>query len=338
MRSAKVSDGAVLEQAAEWMVQINDATATEADFIAWHAWLSESPEHAQAYAELEDAWKRSAAISHASASKLASLDVLREERAGQRSRWRRVASHRAARWAAAASLVFGVAGGSYLVTRAEVSTIQTATAELRSVRLPDGSRAALGPETNVQIAFSERRRSLKMSAGEAYFEVAHAPDRPFSVETPAGRIVAVGTAFSVNLSGKRIAVTVTQGTVRVEPPTEAEGPASTSTLPVLVREGHRLVREPGRSVSSAFDAASDALAWRQGRLEYEGEPLRVVVSDINRYSPTKLRIDDAGLGELRYTGTVFPDSIELWLSSIEGVFPLRVTERQGERVIVRAGR
>jgi transmembrane sensor len=154
-----VSDGAVLEKAAEWMVQINDSAATEADFIAWQAWLGESPEHAQAYTEIEDTWRRSAAVSQASASK---LGALRGERSAQRSPWHRVTGNRAAQWAAAASLVLALAGGGYFATRGEESTIRTATAELRSIRLPDGSRAALGPETNVQIAFSERHRGLRI--------------------------------------------------------------------------------------------------------------------------------------------------------------------------------
>jgi len=190
----------------------------------------------------------------------------------------------------------------------------------------------------VQVAYSDERRSLRMSAGEAYFEVAHAPERPFSVETPAGRVIAIGTAFSVNLSGQRIAVSVTEGSVRIEPALNPAESRTATARTTIVGAGHRFVREAGETTGAAFVPSVDALAWRQGRLEYEGEPLRVVVSDINRYSLTKLRIGDSALGDLRYTGTVFPDSIEVWLSSIEGVFPLRVTERQGERVIVCAGR
>ena len=62
----------------------------------------------------------------------------------------------------------------------------------------------------------------------------------------------------------------------------------------------------------------------------------MVVADINRYSAIKVRLADAALGDLRYTGTVFPDALDAWLTSIEGVFPVRI-ERNGDHdLIVRA--
>jgi transmembrane sensor len=320
---------AVRERAAEWVVRLNDAAVSEADFLAWQAWLAESPAHARAFQELQDTWRRSACVSQVSSASAAALEDMREEIDALCEPSTRERTFALRSVAIAAMAVIAVVG--VLVWRHGPETVATTTAELRSVRLPDGSRAALGPETRLELDFSDTARSLAMPTGEAYFEVVHAPERPFSVNTPAGRIVAVGTAFSVHATSDRVAVSVTEGSVRVEPPGNPD-PASA----VVVAAGQRFVRDHASVDIEPLVSAADAVAWRQGRLEYQGEPLRVVVSDINRYSPVKLHIADPAVGELRYTGTVFPDALDAWVASIEGVFPVRIEALDGERLIVRA--
>ena len=332
MSVREMQDGEeTLACAAEWVVRLNEASATEEDFIAWQAWLAADPAHAQAFHEIHDAWRRSAVVSRVSVSQLQTL-----EPGEAKARSSSAPRPRRAVWALAAALVLSI-GTGILVWQQRGETIETQTAELRSIRLPDGSRTALGPETEVSFDYSDRGRAVIMSGGEAYFEVANDPHRPFSVETRAGRITALGTAFSVNLSGKRMAVTVTQGSVKVEPAEDAAA-AKAPIAPLVVGAGHKLVSENGRVLARVLPPSANALAWRDGRLQYEGEPLRVVVADINRYSPIELRIADPAAGELRYTGTVFPDSLDVWLSSIEGVFPLRVVRENDERIIASANR
>jgi transmembrane sensor len=326
---AREPSPAALEQAAQWLVRLNDAAVTEADFLGWQTWLAQSPTHARAFQEMQDTWRRSASVSRIPTVDAKALHSMREQSlAGlDASRHRRSL---VVRWSAMAAAVLLAIVGMF-VWRDETTVVQTTTAELRSLRLPDGSRAALGPETQLKLEFSERTRALTMTAGEAYFEVVHSAARPFCIETPAGRVVAVGTAFSVHASDGRVAVSVTQGAVRVEPFTSAA-----STGAVIVKAGHRFVRDRAGTDREEPITAADAVSWQQGRLQYQGEPLRLVIEDINRYSPVKLRIADPALGELRYTGTVFPEALDAWIESVEGVFPIRVESVDGQRVLVAA--
>ncbi len=296
----------VLEQAAEWVVQLNDADTTEEQFVEWQTWLQRDPAHARAFHEVQDAWRRSASVPRTCMAG----DTRRMSFVPQRPGWRHA-------FLAAAAVSAAVIGVTYWLPDAEV--VQTATDELRSLRLPDGSRVSLGPETRFEVDFSEQERVLKMQAGEAFFEVARDAVRPFSVDTPAGRVTAVGTAFTVHTIGSRLAVSVTEGAVRIDP----EG--------VIVEAGNRLVRDQAETQVRPLASQEEALSWQQGRLEYQNEPLRVVVSDINRYSPVKIHLDDPALREQRYTGTVFPDTLEVWLTSLEGVFPVRVESSGADR-------
>lgn len=316
-------DTATLEHAAEWVVRLNDPKATEDDFAEWQLWLAQDAMHVRAFHEVQEAWQRSAAVGEVIRAPASDTHAEARERSDAHER-----SHRW-RWASALAATVLIACG-IAFWPATPTTLSTATAELRSVKLSDGSLVSLGPETQLRVSFSADERSIEMRSGEAYFEVTPDPSRPFSVKTPSGKVVAVGTAFSVHALAGRIAVAVTHGVVRVEPgearardtePVVDE--IERSVEPVVLVSGQRLVREREHTAIAALPSLDSATAWQQRRLEYENEPLRVVIADINRYSGTKLQLEDSQIGELRYTGTVFPDELDVWLESIEGVFPVR---------------
>ena len=327
----KLSDDA-LEQAAEWVVRLNDPRASEDDFSEWQQWLAQDAANVQAFHEVQDAWQRASAVADVIAAptsddRVTSITPTHVTSFTPRWSW-------ALSLAATVLLVCGI-----VFWPSTPSTLSTTTAELRSVKLPDGSRVSLGPETQLRLAFSERERLISMQTGEAYFEVSPDPQRPFSVKTPSGTVVAVGTAFSVHTLTDRIAVAVTHGKVRVE---TGGGPVVEEALsvagesappPVVLVTGQRFVRERERTTIDKLPSLDSATAWQQRRLEYNNEELRVVIADINRYSATKLKIDSNDIGEQRYTGTVFPDEIDVWLTSIEGVFPIQVSESGTNRVI-----
>ena len=55
--------------------------------------------------------------------------------------------------------------------------------------LADGSRAVLSSDSRIDLAWSRARREVALLQGEAFFEVAKDPGRPFAVEAGARRVV-----------------------------------------------------------------------------------------------------------------------------------------------------
>lgn len=304
----------LLEEAAEWIVRVNDASATQSDFTAWQAWLAASPRHAQAYEQMQDIWMRSGAVARTSAAATTTSHAVR-----------RPTPRRWAQMAAAAALAALSVALLLWVRQHRATTIETATAELRSIKLPDGSRAALGPETRIQMRYTENARAIAMASGEAFFEAVHDPVKPFYVLVGGHRVTALGTAFAVNATPGRLEISVTDGAVRLDDT-------------AIIRAGERLVQNRGGSRAeppAPMRSRVDAAAWRNGKLEYEDEPLGVVISDLNRYSTTKILLDDPSIASMRYSGTVFPDQPDAWLESIRGVFPVEVATRPDGRRVVR---
>ncbi len=91
----------------------------------------------------------------------------------------------------------------------------TSTAQIRNIRLEDGSIVHLGADSAIEIAFEPEMRRIQLLSGEAYFEVEPNPMRPFKVEARNVETTVLGTAFDVRLMSDGVTVAVNRGRVGV---------------------------------------------------------------------------------------------------------------------------
>lgn len=252
------------------------------------------------------------------------------------------------RWSALRlSLVGAVAAGIVLAvfvgrvvfappTEEEAGVARNRAAELvHETALSDGSTVELATRSVVSIRYTEGERALELKDGEAHFTVAHDEQRPFVVTAGAVRVEAVGTAFDVRRAAERVVVTVIEGKVKVsrghdgssESVAQAAKPVETLSVPA----GNQVrwdAAEPGAELT-AVDP-SQALSWRQGRLEYSDEPLWAVLADLRRYHDRPITLEkDKGLERLAITGTVLTDAIPEFLSGLSRSLPVRVENEEG---------
>lgn len=83
------------------------------------------------------------------------------------------------------------------------------------VTLADGSHVQLDARSAIKVNYAANERRLTLIEGEAWFEVAPDPARPFVVEAAGATISALGTAFDVALEKARARVVVTQHRVSI---------------------------------------------------------------------------------------------------------------------------
>lgn len=181
----------------------------------------------------------------------------------------------------AAFLVWAPGGGQ---------DVRTVIGEVRRVPLADGSFASLNTASRVEIAIGEARRTVRLTEGEAWFQVAHDPARPFVVEAGEVRIRAVGTAFSVRRREDGVDVLVTQGAVEAW----VIGRESERRRVTAGARAHASDAS-GIEIAQAPDAIDRALAWRVGDIALNGEPLAYAVNEINRYNRVQLVVADPDL-------------------------------------------
>lgn len=190
---------------------------------------------------------------------------------------------------AALCLALMIAGGVML--RPATPEYRTRIAEIRELKLDDGSRVTLGARSEIsRIAFSDDSRRVKMGVGEAFFEVAKAPDRPFLVEAGDTLIRVVGTRFDVKFDGAAVKVSVLEGVVRVMP-----GKAGTSAAdrPYVTLSAGEQAIVPNMAATLPRPTAIRGTppgSWREGRLSYADAPLSEVIADANRYRTGRITI------------------------------------------------
>jgi transmembrane sensor len=314
----------VAAEAREWFVRLLDDDVSADEIALWQAWLARSPAHREAYDRVTDAWSLGGAGERPTHAELAQDRYDGSVPVAQWSGKLRRAVFRPA--AIAASLAVAVLGGAAVfnaLPAGEAQAITTARAQHKQTRLADGSKIAVGAMTGVQVRMSERRREIQLDKGEAFFNVAH-DGRPFVVRTPFGAVTAEGTAFNVDVSDGQLCLTVTEGMAVVQP-------SGLFTKPVRVAAGQRLVVNAAGAVVAATAAP---VTWRQGRLEYRGEPLSAVIEDVNRYAEHPIVLRDPTVGQLAYTGTVRLDATGDWAQGLPAAFPLDVAQGEGGVIVL----
>ncbi len=220
-----------------------------------------------------------------------------------------------------------------------IATLESKPGHMRPVVLPDGSKLDLGARSAVAINFTGQRRQIEMEDGEAFFAVKPDKQKPFVVHAGAVRVTAVGTQFNVQKTGTRVVVTVSEGAVRTDsaiPATAGGGkqaPDDPAAQPVLAPAGYQVIYDAALSskpTMRAIDPAA-AIAWRQGHLEYDAEPLSSVIAAVNRYSRQTVVLDDS-LARLNYTGTIEVGSVDEWLQALPRIFPVQIERAPGDEL------
>jgi transmembrane sensor len=217
--------------------------------------------------------------------------------------------------ALAASLLVLCATGYFGWNSLQGVRYSTSIGVTTAVPLPDGSKITLNTDSEIQVAVSRTERRINLRQGEAFFEVAKDPLRPFTVIAGDRRVVAVGTKFSVRREGKDIRVVVTEGKVLIDP---AEGEAFL-TAGSVAQTRHEKLTVQHRSLPQA----EQFLSWRDGYLMFDEVTL----------AEAKLVIGHPGIADVPVTGHFRSTSVESFATLLERGFPVTVTREQ-DRIVL----
>jgi transmembrane sensor len=313
-RPRGVRETALSDEAIEWLVRLGSGRSTAADAQAFVAWRRQDPEHEVAAREAEALLqalgdtRSAAAFRRASSTRSPDCAVFKDARRPRR----RALLGGAAAAAAALVLAPSIAPGPLTRLFADYAT---GIGERRRFTLPDGSNLHLNTASAVSMAYSATVRKLSLDMGEALFEVAKEPGRPFVVVAGPGETRAIGTAFTVRRDADDMSVTVTEGVVDV---------SCADRPPVRVAAGQGIVygpAGPGLPEPRDVDAAS---AWDRGKLIFNRRPLAEVVVELERYRVGRIVIADPSLGRLQVTGVFDLDDLESLLRTLEKTVPIKL--------------
>ena len=313
------------ERAARWLARRQEPEWTAADQAGLDAWLRESTAHEVAYLRLEYGW-----------GKVDRLGALRRPPSAAEpvvarpplARAHRLFGRRLAWSAAAAALLLSIV---VLVSYEGLFARDVYTTGIgghKVVRLADGSRIELNTDTRVRTSFTEQARSVRLDRGEAYFEVAHEPARPFVVYAGGRRVTVLGTKFSVRLdaSANRVQLAVTEGRVQLE-----ELRLQVPAPPLIVIGGDKVISE-GTSMrveSRSVEAVAIDLSWRQGLLRFDQTTLADAAEEFNRYNRRRLVVAP-NAAHIHIGGSFEAANVDAFARLLQQGFGLQVVESDDE--------
>ena len=204
----------------------------------------------------------------------------------------------AAAAALAACLIIAVLPDAMLRLEAD---IVTATGELRTAVLEDGTRVHLAPESAIEVSVDTSERRVRLIQGNAFFDVTRDPSKPFRVSSGDTVATVLGTAFEMRHDADLSAVAVQHGRVhvrdgRAEPPLSAELRAG-----AWVR-----ISEAGDSTRGKM-LPDEIAAWRRGELIARNRPAGEIVDILRRY----------------HTGAIVMRSDTFAVRRVSGIYDLR---------------
>lgn len=304
-----------LAEAAAWIAKLHGperSPALEADF---RNWLEADPEHARAFEAVTDTWDAVASIDVGGVPRAAPQHASRVS-----PHWPRVATVLVASGILALGMYWFVRDPAY----------STDVGEQRVVRLDDGSRVSLNSATRVAVAFSDGERRVRLTQGEAFFQVAPNRERPFVVVVGDHEVTALGTSFVVRYEPDRMAVTLVEGKITVAPLATREPSVGEPPRARTLHPGERLTVTANLTSQIDTPPVEAVTAWRRGEVMLDDTPLADAVAEMNRYDKTLLVLDDADIGNLRVSGIYRAGDSEDFARAVASIYDLSVVEDEGQ--------
>jgi transmembrane sensor len=309
------------KQAMEWRARLSSDQLSAAHRLAFENWLKQSPENAAAWHDVNAFWN---GLDHVS------LDDLDLDAAVRADRLRPPPSKRPA-WGTSLALAASVLLAAVLVYPAldtYLADYRTPTGQQRQIALEDGSTLLLNTASAVSVEYSPQRRRITLHGGEAFFTVAPNPGRPFIVQTEAGQVQALGTAFDVRQEGNTVEVTVFEHTVKI---TNLRG-----AVRERLSEGERLQFDSDGIEPAGLIDRQRAAAWHRQWMVFQDRPLGEVVAELDRYRPGKILVISPAIEKLPITGVFEIADTDVALASIEQSLPVKVNKLPGGLAVLSA--
>lgn len=204
----------------------------------------------------------------------------------------------------------------------------TRIGEQQTIGLADGSVVTLNTAGQLVADYSGTARRILLERGEAYFDVASDPNRPFTVDLGARSVTVVGTEFSIRKHPYRYEVAVIEGAVAIGGSSlDSEAADLPSSAQQRVEAGWVAEFDVQTNELKAFQPESmdRYVAWRNGMITFAREPLYRVVQELNRYSRKKILIEDTAVMELSVYVIVDVHEIDAALDGLSRLLPIEVT-------------
>lgn len=208
----------------------------------------------------------------------------------------------------------------------DLKSFASGTSVSAPLALSDGSNIVLNSGAIVKYPekFGNEGREVYFW-GEAFFEIASDPTRPFVIETGDARIKVLGTSFNVNADQASgiTEVVVNTGTVLFYYVDNDENILGQ----VILNKGEKgIYNRNTRKLEKMLNNDRNVLSWKTGILVFNETSLDKVMEVVGKKYDVNIQMEDTGIARLKLTATFDNESLDSVLEVLSLVHKLQFTK------------
>lgn len=207
--------------------------------------------------------------------------------------------------------------------------------ERKSFQLPDGSKVMLnaGSTINISKDFNADTREISLS-GEAFFDVAHNPGKPFVIHTSSMDVKVLGTVFNVKAypNDKLSETSLIKGSVEITLHNKEADKILLHPNQKIVLPNTRDTDIPAAKKSAGIDAGNFTItgltynkpdsmltevSWTENRLVFNESRLDDIVVELERWYNIKICFKDEQVQQYRFTAVFDQKNIVQVLNALQ---------------------
>ena len=357
--------------AADWAIRLDEYDLSHKERREFAEWLTASPQHIE---ELLNSVSTLSALDEICKESDLSVDDLLASASGVQNvttlHWGEqtprpqtkpnVLRNKSLVLAASAMIGFLVFSSMVLVSvidppasRHDQARYTTIIGEQRSIPLPDGSIVHLNTQTDIALHFRQDERVVELITGEALFDVASEPGRPFRVIANGYIAEAVGTKFNVFLDAGIVNVAVIEGVVAFNgnrgvrsslPTANINIDETISSQEIETMDDGRLKLEAGHMVEVKQEIGTAELSatnqeqvtsWRERNLIFESDSLPTIIAEFNRYNRRQIILAGDDFTHQKFSGMFHADDPDAFIEFLRLYGQISVETRPDDTVFLR---
>lgn len=304
---------------------------TPSEKAAVTEWLKEKEEHQRYFEHFRLIWEES--------RKLAAVSTVNENDAWSRFQQRVGTNENTTRivkldtgisWrpilriAAVLIVLLGAAGAWFISQRASQPLIVSSGEQIKQDVLPDGSQITLNKQSTITYAGNRKGRNVKLE-GEAFFNVAQDPGKPFVIKVNEVTVTVLGTSFNVKSTNGKTEVIVETGAVEV-----------TKNHNSIQLNPHEKAVITAAEAAPTKQSNTDELYsyYRTKTFVCNNTPLWKLVEILNEAYGVNIVIANPGKRNLQINSTFTNSSLDSTLQVIGLTYEIAV-EKQGSQIILK---
>lgn len=234
-------------------------------------------------------------------------------------------------WAVAAAIVLALGAAVFLWIGKNADTYSYSIENKGSILLPDGSVVFLNKDAEIRVySFNKKQRYVKLE-GEAFFEIAPNPEKPFVVKAGQTITEVTGTAFNIKTWDDSTTIFVQSGKVIFRS-------SKTKEQALALNAGEAAIAQNDQ-LSRIINPSPNVFSWHSRELRFrKNMHFEDIIRDIALYFDREISFENDQVRKCRMTIPLsfqepsFDSILEAVVAPVSATYVV-----EGEKCIIRGG-